>query len=530
MEVGREAAGRETAYRARVRSTTCEDSCARSGRDPIAPEAGSCSRRWPCWARSCSTCLIPQAIRRIVNNGILAGNFDKVIRGLAVHGRLRDRQHALRDRERVVRRHASARRSGTGLRVRLYRKITQLSWGNVDRLETSDLLVRLTTDINQVRVVTTSSVTTLLRAPLMIIGAILILLWIDVRLALVMLVFLPIVIGGARLLPANRRAALPGGARPLRRAQPGAAGEHGRRQGRPGVRPRRLRERPVREGEQRSAGRRDRGAARGGVPEPGAPVRDQPRPGRRALGGRRPRHRRDDRAGLGLRAPELPGRGDDPAHPPGRAAAADGLGGLVGAPRARRARGGAGRPGQAGRADARGGGRRRGEGPRRLRGRELLLPRRRREAEPEPGAQRRRLRRRAGPGGRVPRRDRLREVDARQPARPLLRRHRRAGDHRRRRRPRRHPGLAARDRDPGAPAAEPVQRDDRGEPPASARAGERRRPRRRHRRHAPPRPRRSSRTAPTATAARSSGAARTSPAGSASASRSRARSSAGRGS
>ena len=78
--------------------------------------------------------------------------------------------------------------------MRLYRKITQLSWGNVDRLETSDLLVRLTTDINQIRVVTTSSVTTLLRAPLMIIGAILILLWIEARLALVMLVFLPIVI------------------------------------------------------------------------------------------------------------------------------------------------------------------------------------------------------------------------------------------------------------------------------------------------------------------------------------------------
>jgi len=43
--------------------------------------------------------------------------------------------------------------------------------------------------------VTTSSVTTLLRAPLMIVGAILILLAIEPRLALVMLVFLPIVIG-----------------------------------------------------------------------------------------------------------------------------------------------------------------------------------------------------------------------------------------------------------------------------------------------------------------------------------------------
>jgi ABC-type multidrug transport system fused ATPase/permease subunit len=83
---------------------------------------------------------------------------------------------------------------GHRLRTRLYRRVTELSWGNVDRLETSDLLVRLTTDVNQVRVMTTSSVTTLLRAPLMIIGAILVLLWVDVRLALVMLVFLPVVI------------------------------------------------------------------------------------------------------------------------------------------------------------------------------------------------------------------------------------------------------------------------------------------------------------------------------------------------
>jgi ATP-binding cassette subfamily B protein len=77
----------------------------------------------------------------------------------------------------------------------VYRHVAELSWGNVDRLETSDLLVRLTTDVNQVRTVTTSSVTTLLRAPLMIVGAIIILLVIEPRLALVMVVFLPIVIG-----------------------------------------------------------------------------------------------------------------------------------------------------------------------------------------------------------------------------------------------------------------------------------------------------------------------------------------------
>jgi ATP-binding cassette subfamily B protein len=137
--------------------------------------------------------LIPQAIRGIVNNGILVGDFDWVLRGslymalFAVASALFATGNAwcaARVGEEV----------GHRLRGSVYRRVSELSWGNVDRLETSDLLVRLTADVNQVRTVTTSSVTTLLRAPLMIVGAILILLFIDSRLALVMVVFLPIVI------------------------------------------------------------------------------------------------------------------------------------------------------------------------------------------------------------------------------------------------------------------------------------------------------------------------------------------------
>ena len=136
---------------------------------------------------------IPLAIRQIVNNGILAGNFDKVVKGsfyMAVFSvasmvfATACAWYAAQVGEEV----------GHRMRMRLYRRVTELSWGNIDRLETSDLLVRLTTDVNQVRVMTTSGVTTLLRAPLMIVGAILVLLWVDVRLALVMLVFLPVTI------------------------------------------------------------------------------------------------------------------------------------------------------------------------------------------------------------------------------------------------------------------------------------------------------------------------------------------------
>ena len=138
--------------------------------------------------------LIPQAIQGIVNNGILAGDIDWVLRGalymaiFAIASAIfatATSWFAARVGEEV----------GHRLRCSLYRQVTDLSWGNVDRLETSDLLVRLTADVNQVRTVVTSSVTTLLRAPLMIIGAIVILLAIEPMLALVMIVFLPIVIG-----------------------------------------------------------------------------------------------------------------------------------------------------------------------------------------------------------------------------------------------------------------------------------------------------------------------------------------------
>src|SRR4051794_70239 len=137
--------------------------------------------------------LIPQAIRSIVNDGILGNDIYAVLRGafyMAVFAVASmvfatvNAWYASRVGEEV----------GHRSRVRLYRKVSELSWGNIDRLETSDLLVRLTTDINQVRTVTTQSMTTLLRAPLMIVGAVLILFALEPRLAWVMVVFLPVVI------------------------------------------------------------------------------------------------------------------------------------------------------------------------------------------------------------------------------------------------------------------------------------------------------------------------------------------------
>ena len=63
-------------------------------------------------------------------------------------------------------------RAAHTLRTRVYQRIQSLSFGNLDRFETSDLLVRLTADVNAAKLVIMNGTTTLLRAPFMILGAV----------------------------------------------------------------------------------------------------------------------------------------------------------------------------------------------------------------------------------------------------------------------------------------------------------------------------------------------------------------------
>lgn len=137
--------------------------------------------------------LIPQAVRGIVNDGILESDIDAVFRGALYMAVFAVASMVFATVNAWFAAHVGEA-VGHRLRMLFYGHVSELSWGDVDRLETSELLVRLTTDVNQARTVTTSSVTTLLRAPLMIVGAFGILLAIEVRLALVMAVFLPVVI------------------------------------------------------------------------------------------------------------------------------------------------------------------------------------------------------------------------------------------------------------------------------------------------------------------------------------------------
>lgn len=78
------------------------------------------------------------------------------------------------------------------LRADLYRHIQTLSFANLDEIETGELLVRLTSDITKVRQVYAFGLSFLAQAPLAFIGSMLAMLALDVQMAAIMVVLLPI--------------------------------------------------------------------------------------------------------------------------------------------------------------------------------------------------------------------------------------------------------------------------------------------------------------------------------------------------
>ncbi|MCK4470426.1 MAG: ABC transporter ATP-binding protein, partial [Anaerolineae bacterium] len=79
---------------------------------------------------------------------------------------------------------------GTDLRSVIVRKVQTFSFGNLDRIRTGQLLVRTTSDVNQVQVIVLMSLRMLTRAPLWMIGSVVMLITTSTRLALLMLALL----------------------------------------------------------------------------------------------------------------------------------------------------------------------------------------------------------------------------------------------------------------------------------------------------------------------------------------------------
>ncbi|MBM4464933.1 MAG: ABC transporter ATP-binding protein [Chloroflexi bacterium] len=81
----------------------------------------------------------------------------------------------------------------TDLRSALVRKVQTFSFGNLDRIQTGQLLVRATSDVNQVQMIMQMSLRILTRAPLWMMGSVVMLITTSRQLALLMLALLPLI-------------------------------------------------------------------------------------------------------------------------------------------------------------------------------------------------------------------------------------------------------------------------------------------------------------------------------------------------
>ena len=84
---------------------------------------------------------------------------------------------------------------GADLRGELFGKVQRLSFGNLDRLETGGLITRLTNDVTQLTDVVALLLRIMVRAPLLLVGSLVMATLTSPRLALLFLILIPLVAG-----------------------------------------------------------------------------------------------------------------------------------------------------------------------------------------------------------------------------------------------------------------------------------------------------------------------------------------------
>ncbi len=88
----------------------------------------------------------------------------------------------------------AAQHFSADLRSELFRKVQALSFGNLDRLETGSLITRLTTDVTQVQDVVSRLLRIMVRAPLLMVGSLVMAFITSPRLSLLFVVLIPLVL------------------------------------------------------------------------------------------------------------------------------------------------------------------------------------------------------------------------------------------------------------------------------------------------------------------------------------------------
>lgn len=136
--------------------------------------------------------LEPRLVREIIDQGVASKNM-QVIFNTSVLMIVVSILSAILAIVNTIYSVRSAQNFAADLRKAVYHKVQSLSFGNLDDFQTGRLLVRLTSDVNQLQMVVQISLRMLTRAPLMVVGSVAFMFIMNERLAMMMLLLLSLV-------------------------------------------------------------------------------------------------------------------------------------------------------------------------------------------------------------------------------------------------------------------------------------------------------------------------------------------------
>jgi len=146
--------------------------------------------------------VVPRALRYVIDQGITPGQMDAILRGSALM-LVTALLGSLATFGQGICRAQLSQGLAYDMRNRLFAHIQTFSFANLDRMQTGQLMTRLSSDVDMVRGFISNGLALLLRAILMIIGSLVFMIATDWKLSIIMLVMLPLaalLIGGVMWL------------------------------------------------------------------------------------------------------------------------------------------------------------------------------------------------------------------------------------------------------------------------------------------------------------------------------------------
>ena len=147
---------------------------------------------------------IPRLTQQVIDKGIMAHDLHAVLRASLwmVAASLLSAVLAIINNYLSI---VAALGFGANVRSALMHKVQGFSFSNLDTLQTGNLIVRSTSDVNMVQMIVMMSLRIMTRAPIWAVGAIILLVLTSPRLAVIMIVFIPVIIVLIRIFARRAR-------------------------------------------------------------------------------------------------------------------------------------------------------------------------------------------------------------------------------------------------------------------------------------------------------------------------------------